>query len=43
MMQINLAFGELLINQETHSEKRCYTVSDIMSILNVGRKAMVFR
>lgn len=40
MMQINLAFGELLINQETHSEKRCYTVSDIMSILNVGRKAV---
>lgn len=39
-MQINQSFGELLIHQETHYEKRCYTVSDIMSILNVGTKAV---
>ena len=28
------------VNQSARGEKRCYTVSDIMSILNVGRKSV---
>lgn len=28
------------INQQTSEGKRCYTVEDVMSILDVGRKAV---
>ena len=39
-MQINQTWDNFPIKQDSHNEKRCYTVSDIMSILNVGRKAV---
>ena len=39
-MQIIYAQGASPINTAIREEKHCYTVSEIMSILNVGNKAI---
>ena len=39
-MQITQTYSTLPQNNETREGCRCYTVNDIMRILNVGRKAV---